>query len=379
MLHPIVLSFLFTVQSWILKIVNSIASAFKVLAGLERVKGVSGKDDLLGRLLMLGKVGKVFWGIILISTILLFFFLILRIIKEATKIGSDKRTKSELARRTITAFIFFLLVPFMMLALVILTNVIVGSIYELFKMNFDVKDIDFGAEIFFISADSAYTGPPGMKDEYKKMILSGEISYLDQSDIGRAYNPMSINYFASIGGGLFILICLLIGALLFIRRIYDVMLLYIISPLVISTSVLDDGSRASTLKELIFSKVLSAYGIVISLNVFFLVMPEIQSIQIEGSYIKKEVFNMLFMMGGIIAATHAHRLISSLISRQMGDIGVVDVIHDTRMLGHKVQTVAVGIPTTVATMGKFGKVTAEQVKKYEQKIKQIKNKKEKEK
>ena len=374
MLHPIILSFLFAIQSWILKIVNSIASAFKVLAGLEKVKGVSGTDDILGRFLMLGKVGKVFWGIILISTILLFFFLILRIVKDTAKISPDKKTKGELARRTVTAFLLFLLVPFMMLALVILTNVIVGSIYELFKLNYNLKDFDFGAEIFFISANSAYEGDPALKDEYKRMILSGQISYLNQSDISKVYNVMSINYFASIGGGLFVLICLLIGALLFIRRIYDVMLLYILSPLVISTSVLDDGARISTLKELIFSKILSAYGIVFSLNIFFLIMPEIQEIKIEGSALKKEVFDMLFMMGGIIAATHAHRLISSLIAKQNGDIGVRDVIHDTRVLRQSVQTVAVGVPTQVAT---FGKNAGVQVKRYEQKIRQTKNKKEK--
>lgn len=368
MLHPIILSFLFMIQSWILKIVNGIASAFKVLAGLEKIKG-AGTDDLLGRFLMLGKVGRIFWGIILIATILLFCFTILRIIKETAKISLDKKAKGELLARTLMSFILFLLVPFMMLAFVILTNVIVGSIYGLFKGNVNIKDIDFGMEIFFISADGAYRGDPSLKEEFKQIIRSGEISYLNQSDISQVYNVMEINYVASIGGGLFILICLLIGALLFIRRIYDVLLLYILSPLVISTSILDDGARIGTLKELIFSKVLSAYGIVISLNLFFLVMPEIQTIQIEGSFLKKEIFNMLFMMGGIIAATHAHRLISTLISKQNGDIGVRDVIHDTRGFGSGFRMVTVGIPTKVAT---FGKGTIAQVKKYEQKIRKNK-------
>ena len=63
-----------------------------------------------------------------------------------------------------------------------------------------------------------------------------------------------------------------------IQRIFDITLYFIVLPGVVSTFPIDGGSRFSDWKGKVISKVLSAYGVLIGLNVFFILCPAIKNI-----------------------------------------------------------------------------------------------------
>ena len=218
LLKVFIAKILLRIQIWILKILDFITSTFRVLAGLEPVSGDKQPQDLIKHFIFDRNVSKVFWGIVLIATTLLFLFLIIRIIKDTVKDDLSRQCRGELVKHALMSFVLFLLIPFMLMAFVILSNTIVGAIYKLMLNTETVGEIRFGGELFLVSSEGAYIGDPASREEIEKMFLRGKLSYTDIADIYAYYSPLQMNYFASILGGGIILITLTIGSILFVRR-----------------------------------------------------------------------------------------------------------------------------------------------------------------
>lgn len=160
LLKVFIAKILLRIQIWILKILDFITSTFRVLAGLEPVSGDKQPQDLIKHFIFDRNVSKVFWGIVLIATTLLFLFLIIRIIKDTVKDDLSRQSRGELVKHALMSFILFLLIPFMLMAFVTLSNTIVGAIYKLMLNTETVGEIRFGGELFLVSSEGAYIGDP---------------------------------------------------------------------------------------------------------------------------------------------------------------------------------------------------------------------------
>lgn len=121
-----------------------------------------------------------------------------------------------------------------------------------------------------------------------------------------------------IAGGLVILVMFVMSAVMFVQRIFDIILLYIVSPASVSTIPLDDGGRFRIWREMLVSKVLSAYGIILSMNIFFLVVPQISQITFFGNAFKDGIVQLLFVIGGAFSITKANMIIAQLTGSNAG-------------------------------------------------------------
>lgn len=108
------------------------------------------------------------------------------------------------------------------------------------------------------------------------------------------------------------LVMFVISAITFVQRIFDIVLLYIISPVSISTIPLDEGNRFKVWKDMLISKILSAYGIILVMNLFFLIIPQVYQIKFFDNSFQNGVVYILFLIGGSFAVTKASRVISQL-------------------------------------------------------------------
>lgn len=63
-----------------------------------------------------------------------------------------------------------------------------------------------------------------------------------------------------------------------IRRIYDILLLFIMLPAVTSTMPMDEGSRFKKWKDELIEKIFSAYSILITLNLYFVLVPIVKDV-----------------------------------------------------------------------------------------------------
>lgn len=104
-------------------------------------------------------------------------------------------------------------------------------------------------------------------------------NYYNLEDVVRYYNPFEVNYLVLIFGACIIIKCLFYTCFGLIDRLYQCVALFIVMPMVIGMSPVKDSMGSWRSKFM--SKALSAYGTVISLNLFFIIVKVMLNIDIK--------------------------------------------------------------------------------------------------
>ena len=310
----------YTLQKSICYLLDFIRDIFCKLAGIETVKIDGGEEEILTHFITSPAIRNAFLGVLLVGVILLFVFVIIAIIKSEAADPQHKKTKGQILVKSLQSFIIFLLIPFLLIAGIMLANVVVGAIHA--SMTGSMLDGNtastIGGQILVTSGYDAYTGPAGSRAEIERMFVTGQLDYNSLSVVKRYYDLSEMNFFVGIAGGLVILVMFVMSAVMFVQRIFDIILLYIVSPASVSTIPLDDGGRFRIWREMLVSKVLSAYGIILSMNIFFLVVPQISQISFFGNAFKDGIVQLLFVIGGAFSITKANMIIAQLTGSNAG-------------------------------------------------------------
>ena len=310
----------YTLQKSICYLLDFIRDIFCKLAGIETVKIDGGEEEILSHFITSPAIRNAFLGVLLVGVILLFVFVIIAIIKSEAADPQHKKTKGQILVKSLQSFIIFLLIPFLLIAGIMLANVVVGAIHA--SMTGSMLDGNtastIGGQILVTSGYDAYIGPAGSRAEIERMFVTGQLDYNSLSVVKRYYDLSEMNFFVGIAGGLVILVMFVMSAVMFVQRIFDIILLYIVSPASVSTIPLDDGGRFRIWREMLVSKVLSAYGIILSMNIFFLVVPQISQISFFGNAFKDGIVQLLFVIGGAFSITKANMIIAQLTGSNAG-------------------------------------------------------------
>lgn len=323
---------LYGVQKSICYIIDFIKDIFYMLAGIEPVK-VNGKEsELLSHFLLSNAVKKAFWLIVLIAVILLVLFTIISIVRSEYAHGENKKSKTLILGKACQSFIIFLVVPFILLTGIALSNTVVSAVNK--SMNPYIleqgKEATIGGQILVTSGYYAYIGEEFERKEIETQFITGELDYNNSEIVGKYYNIRSLDFFVGIIGSLVILVMFVMCAISFIQRIFDITLLYIVSPISVSTIPTDDGQRFKQWKEMLIGKVLGAYGIILSMNLFFIIIPQIQEIAFFGNALKNGIVKILFLIGGAFAVTKANIVIANLTGSHSGGSETREMIANMR-------------------------------------------------
>lgn len=310
----------YTLQKSICYLLDFIRDIFCKLAGIETVKIDGSEEEILSHFILSPEIRNAFLGVLLVGVILLFVFVIIAIIKSEAADPQHKKTKGQILVKSLQSFIIFLLIPFLLIAGIMPANVVVGAIHA--SMTGSMLDGNtastIGGQILVTSGYDAYIGPAGSRAEIERMFITGQLDYNSLSVVKRYYDLSEMNFFVGIAGGLVILVMFVMSAVMFVQRIFDIILLYIVSPASVSTIPLDDGGRFRIWREMLVSKVLSAYGIILSMNIFFLVVPQISQITFFGNAFKDGIVQLLFVIGGAFSITKANMIIAQLTGSNAG-------------------------------------------------------------
>ncbi len=135
---------------------------------------------------------------------------------------------------------------------------------------------------------------------------------------GMYYIPTSrLQVFIAFAGCIAMLFSLIMCSFTFVKRIFDVLLLYIVSPLMISTMPLDDGTRFKQWRDILISKVLAAYAIVLTVNLYFMIVPTIiinpGVIFSQTSTIANGIIQLIFVIGGAFALHGSNAMFGQLL------------------------------------------------------------------
>ena len=309
---------LYLLMASIGKVIDFLVDVFYKLAGLDTVS-VGGEDtDLLSHFLSSSTVKTAFFGVLLVGIILLCIFIIISIIRSEYADANQKKSKSQILTKAGHSLLLFLLVPFVLLAGITLTNVIMSAINGSMLLGISGGGrASFGGQLLVTSGDSAWIGGSS-RDRIEQGFINGTLDYMNLDLVKKYYKLRELNFLVGIGSGLVLLVLFALAALRFVQRIFDIILLYIVSPVSISTIPIDDGSRFKLWREMLVTKVISAYGIILSMNLFFLIIPQVNQITFYDSKFENGLIKLLFTIGGAFAVTKAYMVIAQLTGNNGG-------------------------------------------------------------
>lgn len=308
-LIEMIYSIIYKLFSSICVLIDFIKTIFYKLCGIETVDIGGEQTDLLSNLITSDSIRRVFLTITIIGFILLTVFTIIAIIKSNYQ---EKQNWKTVLSKAFHGLIIMFIIPATIMAGILLTNTIMGSINQGMQANLVNGNGTIGGQFLVTIGSNAYTGSAGSREQIEAMFISGQLDYNSLSTVKMYYDITSMNYVIGLIGGLVILVMFVISSITFVQRIFDIVLLYIISPVSISTIPLDEGNRFKVWKDMLISKILSAYGIILVMNLFFLIIPQVYQINFFNNNFHNGIVYILFLIGGSFAVTKASRVISQL-------------------------------------------------------------------
>ncbi len=172
------------------------------------------------------------------------------------------------------------------------------------------------------------------------------------------YHLFEINYILLAGGGIFILSVLFNISFGMVKRLFMLLFLFVISPGMCAMYPLDDGGAVGKWRNDFMKYLLSAYGAVVGMNLFFSLVPIVQNIQLSGAtgVFLSGIFSGLIQLLLTIAGLY---VVKDLISMFSGYIGAGDALGDGKSLAGSVKDriKKTGQGITKKTMGAIGVVS----------------------
>ncbi len=334
---------LYSIQKSVCYIIDFIKDIFYTLSGVEPININGTETDILSNFLLSDVVKKSFLIIMLIAVALLVVFVLVAIIRNEYAHGENKKSKGAILAKACHSFIIFLIVPFVLLAGIALSNTVVRAVNQSMNPYITEAETDtkIGGQILVTCGYYAYIGDEAEREEIERMFITGELDYTNMDVVSQYYKIRDLDFFVGLIGGLAILIMFVMSAISFIQRIFDIILLFLVSPISVSTIPTDDGVRFKQWKEMLIGKVLSAYGIILAMNLFFIIIPQVQQISFFNDAFKDGIVKILFIIGGAFAVTKANLVIANLTGSQAGGNETRELIANMRTGTHITRTVGI--------------------------------------
>ena|GEM_PF-887860 len=311
---------LYALQSSICSILDFIVLMFRRLIGIDTVTANGSSNDLLSYFLTSNGIRTAFFGILLVGVALLIVFTIIAILRSEAADGQHKKTKGQILVKSGQAAIIFLVIPFLVLAGITLSSVIMNAIDQSMTLaaTGGLGQSTIGGQILVTSGTDAFIGWSGQRAQIEQQFINGTLDYNNLWTVKNYYHVPRINFFMGITSGLVILVMFVMAVIMFVQRIFDILLLYVVSPVSAATIPIDDGGRFRIWREMLIAKILGAFGIILSMNIFFLVIPQINNIRFFGNSFHNGLTGLLFTIGGAFSVTKANMVIAQLTGNNAG-------------------------------------------------------------
>lgn len=325
----------------LLLIIDIMQMAFDVLIGIQPVTymasdGTKRTDTLLNVLILDDGIRNVVIAVTLIAVGLAMMFAIYSVIRSTLDFDfENKRPVGQVLRSVLKTMINFLIVPFTMIVMLYLASIILTTAST--ALSASNQDLSLSRSILAISSlDGNGIIKEKFRSEYINTVCptegdlsvqpwadlaSGKISFADWPDY---YHISQIDYLIGLISSVFIIIVIGMCLFTFIQRIFDVIMLFVVSPYFVSTMVLDDGEKFSRWRSVFIAKVFSGYGSAIGMRLYLMIIPLIMSNKIMfftdsivgslGNYIVK----LLFIMGGAWAVYKSSTMLTTILDQGVG-------------------------------------------------------------
>lgn len=340
-------------------LVDFVESIFNVFAGLSPVLYVNPETNkpktmsLIDILFEMEAITQAFWVITLFSLGLCIIFTIFQTVKSISDMAlEDKNPISKVLTDAMKAGITFFLIPFLCVMMLQLSTVVtkqadaafnaanggdtsIGTIIflsaslEADKKIYEPKSVTTG-EIALVNPNSTPPVPSfndSVRGPYMNYLDSsgrpttGGKDYRNQDTVLNDFHAENFSYIVGFLSAILVLLILLISIITFVRRLFELLLLYIVSPFFVSTIPLDDGATFARWREMFIAKFFSGFGIIFSMKFYLMIVPFLADSRLElypktapNGFVINTVLQLFLIIGGAWAVFKSQSLIMELLN-----------------------------------------------------------------
>ena len=312
--------FLYQISKGLFWAIDMIMQCVNKLCGIEPINLGEEKIDFLTYLLSGDKVRLAFASMALLGIVVVVILAIFSILRNITK-DKPNTTPSKIVVQSVKNILMFLFVPFIMITVTYFLNVFMQSIFQATAAG----ATSIGSFLFVIFGQEA-----GLDAVETNDFLTGVLDYTKNNDVFSHLEISDYQFILSWIVGIVVLFALVVTLSKFVERTLSILVLFILSPFSIGSSVIDEGARFKTWRDQVISKFLVAYGLIIAINIYCLMVNLVMQpgfAFFEAGSLLNYVAKVLLVLGGALALNSMSQLIGNLFAPGIGgqDLAGVDM------------------------------------------------------
>lgn len=264
-------------------------------------------------------VTKVLIYITILAAMLGFIFAVIATARSIadTSVGGEQYPLSKVLRSGLKAAIGFAWVPFFCLLVQHLAAAVLSGIVSGMSLAISEGSTKMADQIFLAVSQDA------LKTDANMSVVNQEYFYQSLEKVTANMDITKIHYFMGYFVCIPLVLILLFSGLQFIRRLYDLLVLYVISPMFTSTIALDDGAMFKKWRELFVGKYFASFASVITMRLYILIIPTLTAkdeLVISDFWLKNYLFYAIILLGGAWSIYKAQEtLMRVLTSKEVAD------------------------------------------------------------
>ena len=346
---------------WILKLVDGLMEIFSAISGITDVTYKGEKVNIIEFLAGDSTVNTIFWCIFILSIGLTCIFTIAALIKNMI---NSQRNVSTIVGKFFLALLGTMAMLTVLFLIILISNSLLVLVSQVFQIGNTTK---LSSALFNACAGDWINGYSVSEFDVSKLGVKeifGDYTtgfvFPDSWKYNGMVNPDNFLYLPSLIAGIALAIALVVAILNLAKRVYEIIFMYFVMPMSMSTLPLDDGARFKTWRETFITKIVIAYSTVFSVNIFILLLPLITRMRIDevGGF-GNSMFVIFMIVGGAMVIPAGQALFCKLFGQaddmHAGGNFLRSAFYGSRMLGaatfglaHKVIHGGVGIGKAIA-------------------------------
>lgn len=316
LLWPVISSLLFTVLAIILGMLDFIEQIFDILTGTRAITSSGNSTYLVNIFLENNDIQMIIWRLTIFAFALSVLFSIYAVMMSVHTSVLNEREHTpvgKILRNALKGCLHFLLVPIMVVLVMKLSTLVLIQINNAVSQGSGGYNPTIGTLIFLANSMDAASGSeaksyptaktrqaarsifgndkqpsgkdyinnPSMYDTLRLSYYIGEKSYSDVGTVLKDFNIENYHLISAFTSAVLVLAIMLISALLAVRGMMEVIILYVAAPLSVATYPLDGGKMYDSWKGTFVGRAVYCYGMVISMKIFIMLTPVIMSPKVK--------------------------------------------------------------------------------------------------
>ena len=299
---------------WLLKLVDGLMEIFSAISGITDVTYKGEKVNIIEFLAGDSTVNTIFWCIFILAIGLTCIFTIAALIKNMI---NSQRNVSTIVGKFFLALLGTMAMLTVLFLIILISNSLLVLVSQVFQIGNTTK---LSSALFNACAGDWINGYSVSEFDISRLGVKeifGDYTtgfvFSDKWKYNGMVNPDKFLYLPSLIAGVALAIALVVAVLNLAKRVYEIIFMYFVMPMSMSTLPLDDGARFKTWRETFITKIVIAYGTVFSVNIFVLLLPLITRMRIdEISSFGNSMFLIFMIVGGAMVIPAGQALFCKL-------------------------------------------------------------------